>query len=325
MEWILLIGIIWFIAFITENRPGTRKTRGNEKKPAGQYREKNLSELKEERLKLEAEIGAEEELTDKLEETKGTTKTTESDEELDEIFGNAELIAREKIAKQKAESEKECSKTLRLANNPPENRQIEPKQDRLTKISEMAQKRGVQQLVHFTRVENLSSIFSHGLQGVNYLRANKLLHDYNDEYRFDGRLNGISLSITHPNSLMLYKYRKQGKPGAWAILLLDIQVLEKQCLFFKGNAASNNERFKSTDELTGPERFEEMFEGSSYSHVPKDIQAEVMCMEPIPPSLIKAVVFQNSYEERTAKALQLPVPTYVDRNLFERSPFQGVQ
>jgi hypothetical protein len=100
-------------------------------------------------------------------------------------------------------------------------------------------------------------------------------------------------------------------------------VLDQDCLFFKENAASNSERFKSADELRGFERFEQMFEGSNFSHVPKDVQAEVICMEPIPPNLIKMVVFQNSYEERTAKALQLPVPTSVNRNLFERLPSQG--
>lgn len=340
MEWVLLIGIIWFISFISDSIPDRKKTSRHDDDRSNEH-SRLLSKAEEERKAIRLELG--------LDVDKKEAKSEE--EELEEIFGGAEINAREKFkeeveeifsaaqtnarekikARALSEQEKEDPKPEKLivhsltkGQGEIEKKQTSPIQHLKKSISTRAQERGVKHLVHFTRVENLGSIFRHGLRGVNYLRSNNLLHDYNDEHRFDQRLDGVSLSVTHPNSLMLYKYRRYGKSGAWAILLLDTEVLDQDCLFFNGNAASNSQRFKSADELRGFERFEQMFEGSTFSHVPKDVQAEVMCMEPIPPSLIKAVVFQNSYEERTAKALQLPVPTSVNRSLFERSPFQGV-
>ena len=339
MEWILLIGIIWFISLISDSIPDRKKTSRHDDDKSNEH-SRLLSKAKEERKARRLEFG--------LDVDKKETKSEE--EELKEIFGGPEINARGKIEEELEEifsaagtnaREKIKSRALlEQEKEPPqtENSIVHPLtkgQDEIEKqdtsssqhlhksISKRAQERGIKHLVHFTRAENLASIFTHGLRGINYLRANNLLYDYNDEHRFDQRLDGVSLSVMHPNSLMFYKYRKQGKPGAWAILLLDTEVLDRDCLFFKENAASNSERFKSADELRGFERFEQMFEGSNFSHVPKDVQAEVICMEPIPPNLIKMVVFQNSYEERTAKALQLPVPTSVNRNLFERSPSQG--
>jgi len=320
MEWVLLIGIIWFIAFISENIPDRKKT--------NRYDDDKSKE--QSRLLREIEESIIARSLDQLDIDKKESKTLE--EELEEIFGYAESHAREKInANELFEQKKDNTKTENPIHHPLpkcqygiEKKQPLPNQQLKNSISKRAEERGITHLVHFTRVENLGSIFRHGLRSINYLKTHNLSYDYNDEYRFDQRLDGVSLSVMHPNSLMFYKYRKQGKPGAWAILLLDIEVLDRDCLFFKGNAASNNERFKSADELRGFESFEQMFEGSNFSHAPTDVQAEVMCMEPIPPNLIKTVVFQNSYEERTAKALQLPVPTSVNRNLFERSPSQGV-
>lgn len=293
MGWILLIAFIWIVGLISENKSRSKR--------------KNISNKKKSEYATNGKTAHEETLQSLEVETIQAKNALEKQD--DDIYPETISSESETLVREDEESKEEP---------------FYHGTGHVTFISARARERGIEKVLHFTRVENLRSIFAHGLRGVNYLRAQNLLYAYNDEHRFDQRLDGVSLSITHPNSLMLYKYRKYGRAGAWAILLLEPTVLDQDCLFFRSNAASNAERFKSANALRGVDSFEQMFEGSSYSHVPTDVQAEVICMEPISSNLIKAIAFQNSYEERSAKTFQLPVPTFVDRNLFERSPFHGV-
>lgn len=66
-------------------------------------------------------------------------------------------------------------------------------------IKAIAQRRGVFQLVHFTRVENVESILDHGIKPVSQLINDNSTFIRNDNMRLDNHLDAISMSISFPN------------------------------------------------------------------------------------------------------------------------------
>lgn len=120
----------------------------------------------------------------------------------------------------------------------------------------------------------------------------------NDKYRLDGKINGISLSISFPNSKMFYKYRISGNRD-WVVIIYDKQILrQKDCAFFKLNAADHRMRDIPINELKTISAFNAMFLRTSEDEkLPEkfttDEQAEVMVFERIENSYIKKIVFNN--------------------------------
>jgi hypothetical protein len=80
-------------------------------------------------------------------------------------------------------------------------------------------------LLHFTQVENISSIMRNGLCPVATLTAATTPFRANDHLRLDGHKDAVSLSIAHPNDRMFFKYRRQDPKQKWAVLVLDPAVL----------------------------------------------------------------------------------------------------
>lgn len=178
------------------------------------------------------------------------------------------------------------------------------------------QGRGISSILHFTRVDNLESIARLGICSVSTMRERRVRYLHNDDMRLDGRLNGISLSITHPNSLMFYKYR-MASFSKWAILeLAPAVIIDHDCRFCFTNAASSQIRALSDEELTGILAFERMFDGAVKANCPTDVQAEVLCLADIPTSYIKTVYVENSWYQRQIEKLNLPFPVQVKKSLF---------
>lgn len=193
-------------------------------------------------------------------------------------------------------------------------------EDRLNSnpLAAAVQKRGIRRLLHFTKAENLKSIGAHGILSVASMRQRRVGYLHNDDMRLDAKLNGISLSITHPNSLMFYKYR-QKNAGAWAVLELNPSAIyDFECQFCYTNAASNKMKAHKIEELTGIKAFERMFEGSLKPEYPTDVQAEILCFSDIPVKYITTVYVENSWYHRQVEKMQLPFPVKVDRTLFEQ-------
>ncbi|WP_185982591.1 DarT ssDNA thymidine ADP-ribosyltransferase family protein [Aureimonas mangrovi] len=185
--------------------------------------------------------------------------------------------------------------------------------DWLPKASQLGSKSGImfvsyareiEQLVHFTRFENLRSIMEHGLLPVSQIENWSIQAIRNDLQRIDGR-DGISVSISHPNHRMFYKYREAQKGSEWVVLLLSPSLLwTKSCAFFPRNAADHRMRLLNIDDLQSLTAFEAMFssieglpsrdEQNLHSCDPTDPQAEVMFLEPISPEYINKVVFPDT-------------------------------
>ncbi|MEZ5985643.1 MAG: DarT ssDNA thymidine ADP-ribosyltransferase family protein [Hyphomonas sp.] len=171
----------------------------------------------------------------------------------------------------------------------------------VTEIQSEARKRGIPHLVHFTRCENLSSIVQHGLHSVAGCRAMGIDAFRNDKIRLDGKLDGTSLSVTFPNYRMFYKYRQLDKSADWAVLILSSRIIwEKECGFFKNNAADSRMRALPREQTMTPQALREMFEDFEEprkswlrSYDPSDPQAEVIVYSSIEPSLIETVAFET--------------------------------
>lgn len=105
-------------------------------------------------------------------------------------------------------------------------------------IQDFCRKLQIPYLIHFTRTENINSIFRHGLYPVSSFAELDSTPIINDELRLDGHLDGISLSVAFPNSQMFYKCRMENPEVNWSVLILFPSILwEKDCAFCRHNAA----------------------------------------------------------------------------------------
>ena len=180
---------------------------------------------------------------------------------------------------------------------------------RESRIQQICEDRGVKTLVHFTRIENLSSILQQGLLGRSLLEKRGQQFLFNDNDRIDGHKEAVCLSISFPNYQMFYRLREQQKaPQAandsqWVVLHLDAKVLwELECAFCQRNAAHKAVTSILLEDRKKPEALKGMFE-NFYNIKHQDLlipqnypthpQAEVLVFDPIPVRYIKAIHFQN--------------------------------
>lgn len=180
-------------------------------------------------------------------------------------------------------------------------------------IKELAQRRKLPYLVHFTFAGNLPGILEQGLLPRDFLDQYDTGHAVyvNDGKRLDNHRDSVSLSIAHPNDRMFFKYRQESARPDWVVLVLDISILwEKDCAFFSGNAASAHLRHLPLEMLQGPEALEAMFYDAPSRSAdaldccdPTDCQAEVMVFDRIENRYLHGVCFPHARE--FAKASEL--------------------
>ncbi|MBR9839928.1 MAG: DUF4433 domain-containing protein [Rhodobacteraceae bacterium] len=174
------------------------------------------------------------------------------------------------------------------------------------RVAEMVRERRIEQLIHFTRCENLEMILDKGLLSVADLEMERLGVIRNDAFRLDGKSDAICLSVSFPNYRMFYKYRCERQGVEWAILRLNPAILwELECLFYRMNAADHRMRRRAKSELQGSDSFAAMFgdvEGvrpfNLNSCHPTNAQAEVLVLEPIDPRYILSVAFETEESHR---------------------------
>ncbi|WP_261134876.1 DUF4433 domain-containing protein [Bacillus sp. Marseille-Q3570] len=175
--------------------------------------------------------------------------------------------------------------------------------------------RGIKYLVHFTRVDNLESIFTNGLIPVETLRRERFTNFFhNDEYRMDDCETANCLSIQFPNYRMFFKYRQQNPTVDWVVLGIKKEVLwKKDCAFCKENAASSNVLGIPLELRKGVGAFNGLYD--EYPGKPSrstlDIdpalpthpQAEILVFDVIEPENIWGVAFENLYEKNKYSSL----------------------
>ena len=141
-----------------------------------------------------------------------------------------------------------------------------PNNSRTESIMRICRERGVEELVHFTSIHNLATIFEYGLLSLDDLERLEIKYDYNDEDRLEGMPNSICLSVSFPNYKMFFKYRKsKSKNYPFVVISLCKSILwELSCIFCPTNAAQKHISALLKDSrlmgiLSEPEAFEDMF------------------------------------------------------------------
>lgn len=174
-------------------------------------------------------------------------------------------------------------------------------------MDEIITRRNIEYLVHFTRVENLESIFANGLMPRAVIdEEDDIDSTFNDDYRYDDCGNATCLSVEFPNYKMFYTLCCDNPEVDWAVLVLDVQLInEFECAFCYANAGSERIYTIPLEERKGPDAFEDIFsEYDNYpsrqdlgipSYYPTNPQAEVLVFGVIPISYIKGVVFKDEY------------------------------
>ena len=176
---------------------------------------------------------------------------------------------------------------------------------RQSRIHRACQRYGISSLMHFTRLENLSSIMKNGVLSRIELSRRNIPTLINDTERFDRQLDATCLSISFPNYQMFYRYRSNSS-HIWVVLQIDIHVLLSDCAFCLTNAASNIVRHIPIEQRKQPEALDRLFEDYMDRNVailredldiprnyPTNPQAEILAFTPIPQDLIQAVYVEK--------------------------------
>ncbi|MHB1642827.1 MAG: DarT ssDNA thymidine ADP-ribosyltransferase family protein [Acidithiobacillus sp.] len=179
-------------------------------------------------------------------------------------------------------------------------------------MKEAVEGRAIDYVWHFTRLENLEGILTHGLLGRPRIAALGIPSSFNDEYRFDGHDDAICCSLGDPNYKMFYSLRQTNPGTEWVVLVLHASVLwEKECAFCASNAASNPVTCIPLVQRKGVAAFNLMFQeipgkpprnelGISDS-CPTDPQAEVLVFGNIETKYIAGVITQSKQTEAALK------------------------
>lgn len=183
-------------------------------------------------------------------------------------------------------------------------------------IRSLARQRGITDLYHFTPLGNLQSILINGLLSRETLDERGMPYIYTDDWRNDGKLNAISLSIHGINETM-FSQKTRNSNVKWAILEIEASVLwTHRCRFCWVNAASS-EIVNHSGYIGGPWAFEQMFAPRPMSaidnrsarevfrtplNMPTMNDAEVQVCVAIEPQLIRDVTVANESGRSAALA-----------------------
>lgn len=163
--------------------------------------------------------------------------------------------------------------------------------------------RGIEYVVHFTRLANLNSILAHGLVPRSILEANNLPFTFNDELRIDGYENASCCSIGYPNYKMFYRARCENPGVEWVVLGINKKILwEKNVAFCVNNAASAEILRTPLTSLQGINAFSNLFNDygdkrrvtlNLPDNYPTNPQAEVLVFDTIEPENFIGVIFES--------------------------------
>ena len=131
-------------------------------------------------------------------------------------------------------------------------------------MQRIVKERNIRCLYHYTQLMNLDSILWSGILSKAWMRRQGVAFAENDPDRFDGELDGISVSVGFPNFKTFYTKRKQmeNDPSVhgWAVLALKPDLLwELPCSFQWANAASREMIAVPLEERRTAEAFGRMF------------------------------------------------------------------
>ena len=196
-------------------------------------------------------------------------------------------------------------------------------------IRAVLERRGIEDLLHFTPMENVSSILKQGIRPqINPKTGEKYDLDVLDAERHDGRPHHVSLTITMPNKRLFYRHRCNAD-RLWAVVVIDPLILTQvPALFFPYNAAAKPYRGINIDDpmWCSADALERMFvsEGGSSKSNPKYVwqdQAEIQVLGPVRPEWIRVIATSNDVPTAARVELALIPRTYPDIRVETRQKY----
>lgn len=168
-------------------------------------------------------------------------------------------------------------------------------------IKNEVKNRGIDCLLHFTKIENLDSILKKGLIPRAILEAQSTDVKYNDSYRQDRCKNANCLSISHPNDKLFYRLQCKNFKQKWVIISIKPKILwKKDCAFCHTNAATSNVASTSIQKRKELQAFKNMFETAEdepdradlnlHDRYPTNPQAEILVFDVIEPKYIVRII-----------------------------------
>ena len=213
------------------------------------------------------------------------------------------------------------------------------KKEQTEEIKNIVSNRGIEHLVHFTRIENLNSILQYGLVPVILQEQMGINSVRNDEQRIDSKLDCTSCSITFPNYRLFYKFREYDYPGTrWVVLAIDKSILfspSNITFFCYTNAARVIPQTRNLEDLCTVNAFKNMFCDTIIingrrvrrellninDNFTTDPQAEILISDIIDKEYINCIYFQNEddlqyYKENYGLDILKKYNYDIDRNFF---------
>lgn len=176
-------------------------------------------------------------------------------------------------------------------------------------IRRIVGQREIEQVLHFTQLENFPTILEHGILPRSELMHSEFVGYASDEDRLDDNYGAVSVSIScyYPKMFEAKRYRSGNAP--WAILILNPSILwSYHCLFYRQSVASraaDYERGKRYGGYALERLFEDCFLGvgpntsglraqsSLPSSWPTFPDAEVQVMSSVKPEFIAGAVVET--------------------------------
>ncbi len=112
--------------------------------------------------------------------------------------------------------------------------------DMIRQLSAAIKDRKIEILTHFTRLENLASILTHGLQPRSVLAADPRSQSvrFNPPHLPGYWNNALSFNISFPNYRLFYNLQEQ-MGFEWVVLLFDVNLLLTQSFYYFVYPAAN--------------------------------------------------------------------------------------
>lgn len=184
-------------------------------------------------------------------------------------------------------------------------------------IAKIVEARQIENVLHFTRLENLPYILVCGLRSRSKLESTEFSVYPSDLDRLDRRDDAVSVSISSYYPRMFDAKRHRAGSSPWAILILQSSILwNYHCLFYRHGVPTNATKYESGKRYGGF-ALEKLFDDCSSTKDatlgfrsehglppswPTFPDSEVQVMSPIHPSFIMGAWVETSVHGEFASA-----------------------
>lgn len=188
-------------------------------------------------------------------------------------------------------------------------------------VHEILIRRNIKYLIHFTRMQNIYSILKHGVLSRYDLEKQSLDYCFNDNDRYDGKVDCSCFTIEYPNYYNLKRFMEKYSDEKWVIILLDANFLMTSINYYAFHNASSNCVRCRINELVKPKDFEAMFANNLTVHLtdrnreyhrggvdnmqpylPTSDQAEILVKGKVDNRFIKKIYFMNEDDKMLFKS-----------------------